>query len=188
MMIQGRNKWSELIKTCKDCEERKRKDDLERSEKRKKDEILSHIGKTYGDYLAEHIGHVKAGELAFVPWVYCALAQGTDRQKQAAAHTLAEVLAGLNADGLIAMDLRMRATTSMEWSISWRTLGLEDLFAKNLSLAECRAVLVFSTFHPNGYIREQAVAALGTDSQALPAVLLRCNDWVAQVRQAALRA
>lgn len=51
MMIQGRNKWSELIKTCKDCEDRKRKDDLEKSEKRKKDEILSHIGKTYGDYL-----------------------------------------------------------------------------------------------------------------------------------------
>lgn len=51
MMIKGRNKWSELIKTCKDCEERKRKDNLEKSEKLKKEEILSHIGKTYGDYL-----------------------------------------------------------------------------------------------------------------------------------------
>ena len=88
--------------------------------------LLFHRKKTYGDYLAEYIGHVKEGELAFVPWVYCALAQGTDEQKQAAAHTLAEVLAGLNADGLVAMDLRMRATTSMEWSISWRTQGLED--------------------------------------------------------------
>lgn len=142
--------------------------------------------KTYGDYLAEYIGHVKEGELAFVPWVYCALAQGTDRQKQAAAHTLAEVLAGLSLDGLVRMDLRMRESTSMEWSIPWSTLGLEDLFAQNLSPEECRAVLVFSTFHPNGYIREQAVAALGTDPQTLPAVLLRCNDWVAQVRRAAL--
>ena len=51
MMIKGRNKWSELIKTCKECDDRKRKDDIEKSEKRKKDEILSHIGKTYGDYL-----------------------------------------------------------------------------------------------------------------------------------------
>lgn len=51
MMITGRNKWSELIKTCKDCEEHKRKDDIEKSEKQKKDEILSCIGKTYGDYL-----------------------------------------------------------------------------------------------------------------------------------------
>lgn len=142
--------------------------------------------KTYGDYLADYIGHVKAGELAFVPWVYCALARGTDQQKAAAAQTLAEVLAGLNADGLVAMDLRMRETTSVEWSMDWRALRLEDLFARDLSPEECRAVLVFSTFHPNGYIREQAVAALGTDSQVLPAVLLRCNDWVAQVRQAAL--
>ena len=51
IMINGRNKWSELIKTCKDCEDRKRKDDLEKSEKQKKEEILLHIGKTYGDYL-----------------------------------------------------------------------------------------------------------------------------------------
>lgn len=142
--------------------------------------------KTYGAYLAEYIGHVEAGELAFVPWVYCALAQGTDKQKEAPARTLAQVLAGLNADGLAAMDLRMRETTSMEWSIDWRTLCLEELLAPNLSPEERRAVLVFSTFHPNGYIREQAAAALGTDPRALPAVLLRCNDWVAQVRQAAL--
>ena len=148
--------------------------------------LLFHRKKTYGDYLAVYIGHVQAGELAFVPWVYCALAQGTDRQKAAAAQALAEVLTGLNAYGLVAMDLRMRETTSIEWSIDWRALRLEDLFARNLSPEACRAVLVFSTFHPNGYIREQAVAALGTDSQALPAVLLRCNDWVAQVRQAAL--
>lgn len=36
MMIQGRNKWSELIKTCKDCEDRKRKEQTEKSEKKKK--------------------------------------------------------------------------------------------------------------------------------------------------------
>ena len=74
----------------------------------------------------------------------------------------------------------------MEWSIDWRARRIEELFAPNFSPEACRAVLVFSTFHPNGYIREQAVAALGTDPRALAAVLLRCNDWVAQVRQAAL--
>lgn len=148
--------------------------------------LLFHRKKTYGDYLVEYIGHVEAGELSFVPWVYCALSQGTDKQKAVAAQTLAQVLAGLNADGLVAMDLRMRETTSMEWSIDWRARRIEDFFAENLSPEACRAVLVFSTFHPNGYIREQAVAALRADSKALPAVLLRCNDWVAQVRQAAL--
>ena len=51
MMITGRNKWSELIKTCKECDDRKRKADFEKSEKLKKDEIFSHIGEIYGDYL-----------------------------------------------------------------------------------------------------------------------------------------
>lgn len=50
MMITGRNKWSELIKTCKDCEERKRKNDLEKSERQRKEELDSEIGKVYGDY------------------------------------------------------------------------------------------------------------------------------------------
>lgn len=45
MMIQGRNKWSELIKTCKDCEDRKRKDDLGKSEKRKKTKFFHISGK-----------------------------------------------------------------------------------------------------------------------------------------------
>lgn len=51
LMINGRNKWGELIKTCKDCEDRKRKYNLEKFEKKKKEEIISYIGRTYGDYL-----------------------------------------------------------------------------------------------------------------------------------------
>ena len=54
-MMHGRNKWSELIKTCKECENRKRKDDFEKSQKRKKDELLSYIGKTCGDYLVTNV-------------------------------------------------------------------------------------------------------------------------------------
>ena len=62
--------------------------------------LLFHRKETYGDYLAEYIGHVKEGELAFVPWVYCALAQGTDKQKESAACTLAKVLAGRAPGGV----------------------------------------------------------------------------------------
>lgn len=36
MMIQGRNKWSELIKTCKDCEDRKRKEQTEKIREKEK--------------------------------------------------------------------------------------------------------------------------------------------------------
>lgn len=62
-MITGRNKWGELIKTCKGCEERKRRNDIEKSEKQKKDQIISHIGKTYGDYLITDVKFGKPDKL-----------------------------------------------------------------------------------------------------------------------------
>ena len=52
-MVSGRNKWSELIKTCpcqKEEKERQRVADLKNSEKIKKDAILDRIGNEYGDY------------------------------------------------------------------------------------------------------------------------------------------
>ena len=53
IMINGRNKWSELIKTCPCQKEKKMKEQEAISEKifqEKKAVILSRIGNTYGDY------------------------------------------------------------------------------------------------------------------------------------------
>lgn len=53
MMISGRNKWSELIKSCPCQKARKAEEERLRSEKiekEKKDLILSRIGRVYGDY------------------------------------------------------------------------------------------------------------------------------------------
>lgn len=49
-MINGRNKWSELIKSCVCQKERKRRD-FENSEKIKKERILAEEGNIYGDYV-----------------------------------------------------------------------------------------------------------------------------------------
>jgi HEAT repeat protein len=45
-----------------------------------------------------------------------------------------------------------------------------------------------SSMHPNGFVREEAVRrlALRSDGSELPYLLLRLNDWVGQVRQAAV--
>ena len=46
-----------------------------------------------------------------------------------------------------------------------------------------------ASFHHNGYVREAAVAWLGTlDARALPFLVLRLNDWVPQVAERALAA
>jgi len=46
------------------------------------------------------------------------------------------------------------------------------------------------SFHPSGYVREEAVLRLTAldDDAALPYLLLRCGDWVSQVRNAARHA
>lgn len=53
LMIQGRNKWSELIKTCPCQKEKKRQHDkavLENLKNEKRALIESRVGNTYGDY------------------------------------------------------------------------------------------------------------------------------------------
>lgn len=58
MMIKGRNKWSELIKSCPCEKEAKRKADFEKIEKNKKDQIekfKERIGRTFGDYEIDSI-------------------------------------------------------------------------------------------------------------------------------------
>lgn len=49
-MICGRNKWSELIKTCKKCKIAKKNNAAEKSKKIKKELLEAEIGKIYGDY------------------------------------------------------------------------------------------------------------------------------------------
>lgn len=58
MMINGRNKWSELIKSCPCEKEAKRKAKLEKIEKNKKDQFekfKERIGGTFGDYEIDSI-------------------------------------------------------------------------------------------------------------------------------------
>lgn len=50
IMINGRNKWSELIKKCPCQNEKSKKAEFEKNLKKQKDLIISRIGKTYGDY------------------------------------------------------------------------------------------------------------------------------------------
>ncbi len=50
------------------------------------------------------------------------------------------------------------------------------------------AIRLLATFHPNGYVREDAVNSLAGEQEALPYLLLRLNDWVEPVASTAERA
>jgi hypothetical protein len=56
-----------------------------------------------------------------------------------------------------------------------------------MSEVEKVSVLGLCTFHPNGYFREESLKALSKfeTGREIPFILLRCNDWVKDVRKVA---
>ena len=67
---------------------------------------------------------------------------------------------------------------------AWR--HLESLDAIRAALGPHVAVLLLATTHANGHVREAAVRALAGDARGIPALLVRANDWVGAVRDAAV--
>lgn len=140
----------------------------------------------YSSHLDSYIEHLKKGDLGYLPWIFCVFAEDSDKHKLKAAQALNEFLNELSFDELCQTDIRMRETTSVEWSINWRALNIKKFITNQMSENEKRTVFIFASFNPNGYIREEAINALVTHNESLLFILLRCNDWVDQVRQSAL--
>ena len=135
--------------------------------------------------LTQNIEALRNGVRSRIPWVFCAFAGTSAPVKLEAAQALCEVLDILSFNEIIRVEEQMRQTTSMEWGINWRALDMNDFFTDQMNSAERRAVCVFASFNPNGFIREQATLLLQEYNGTLPYILLRLNDWVNQVRQAA---
>ena len=140
----------------------------------------------YGSHLENAIAQVKEGAISYLPQIFCVFAESSQKHKKTASNFLSEILNHISISTIYKIDAQMRDTTSIEWSIHWRTYHIQDFMTKQMSEAEKRAVLIFASFHPNGYIREQAIQALAKYQNTLPYLLLRCNDWVIPVRQTAL--
>lgn len=140
----------------------------------------------YSLNLDDFADKVRGGQLEYLPHIVCVFGESSDYHKYIAAKVLNEILKGLSWDEIYKTDKLMRERTSMEWYIDWYRLRIEDLLTADMSENERRTVLIFASFNPNGYIREQAVKELGKYKDTLPFILLRCNDWVYEVCQAAL--
>jgi hypothetical protein len=137
------------------------------------------------DGLEENIKALNAGDQGIISWVFCILAGDDDNDKSRAAEALNNILRKLDFNDIIRTDMRMRQTTSIEWDINWREKDVNDFFTPTMNTEERQAVLIFASFNPNGFIREKAVRMLSEYDGSLPYIILRQNDWVLQVRQAA---
>ena len=142
----------------------------------------------FGKQLEENILALEEGDYSRIPWIFCVFSEDHAASKLIAARALSKTLDKLGFDEIIRIDEQMRQTTSMEWFIDWRKKKIEDIVTPKMSYAERRAVIVFASFNPNGFIRETAAWLMKDFDNTLPYIILRQNDWVAQVRQAATKA
>ena len=140
----------------------------------------------YSSQLEDYIAKVRNGYLRYWPWIFCVFSEQSDEHKLKAANVLNEILRDFSCDDIYKIEHQMRQNTSMEWHVDWHLLRIEDFIINKMSDDEKRAVLVFASFNPNGYIREQAIKALAKYTDILPFTFLRCNDWVSQIRETAL--
>jgi HEAT repeat protein len=84
---------------------------------------------------------------------------------------------------LAAFDLRFRS--ELRWT-PWYDLGPADV-ASFAAEPEHAPLVRLASLHPNGFVREAAVRALGasSDNGDIPFLLLRANDWVTVIADAA---
>lgn len=142
----------------------------------------------FGKHLDENIKALNEGDLGRLPWIFCVFTESDSKAKLLAAKTLSNVLKNFKSNDIIEIDTQMRATKSIEWNIDWHEQKIEKFFTPAMNREARVAVLVFASFNSNGFIREKAVQMMSAYDGCLPYIILRQNDWVPQVRQAARRA
>lgn len=139
----------------------------------------------FGAQLNKYIPLLQSGDYSAVSWIFCAFTENHALSKIIAVKALSTALVRLTFNELVRIDEQMRQTTSMEWSINWRNYSIDSFFTSTMNEDERRAVIVFASFNPNGFIRERAVRMMKDYAGTLQFAILRQNDWVSQVRKAA---
>ncbi|MFY0527683.1 HEAT repeat domain-containing protein [Archangium gephyra] len=108
-----------------------------------------------------------------------------DGEARALALALHPLVSGLGPDDVRALDQALRQASFYE-------TGYLDLGAQHLDAyaALSPSVVALLTCHPSGYLRQPALLRLGGSGSgaAWPFLLVRLNDWVHPVREAALQA
>ena len=126
-----------------------------------------------------------SGEYSVVPRVFRILAEGDAVLQNAAADALRWTLGKMTFEELARIDRQMRQGYPSEWGVDWHQHTIDSFLTLSMTANMRRAVVTFASFCPNGFIREQAVRMMKDFADTLAFALLRLNDWVPQVRDAA---
>lgn len=132
-----------------------------------------------------HIARLEAGEINHLATLYPSLLSGNKALVNVAAEAIHAYMYRLDAVNIIRLDRQFRHYTSMEWNYDWKKISLSDLTGNIVNLQARLSILRLGTMHPNGYFREKCMRALSSDEESFGYIVLRLNDWVRQIREAA---
>jgi len=108
---------------------------------------------------------------------------------EAAASAVHKLVRGATSEDLAWLDeaLRQRSPYSGDASYEWHKISPDDLVSFERFNASSVSLLGMASFHQNGYVREAAINRLNMISGGaeLRFLILRLNDWVSNVRDAA---
>lgn len=121
----------------------------------------------------------------YLPVVYQYLASESDEVVNEAARVISEYVENHSFSGIMRLNESFRSHTSIDYTVNWREVSLEELEKRIKDKGSYLWVLRLGTFHPNGYFREKCIRELQKESSSLGFLILRLNDWVEPVRRAA---
>jgi len=106
------------------------------------------------------------------------------------AEDIHQIISGLSPLDLASLDQRTRGYSAYSYynQNNWQKLRPSDV--RRLAQSKFETSLVgLASFHFSGYVRQAAVAELASQrtGKELPFLLIRLNDWVSQVREAAAK-
>jgi hypothetical protein len=129
----------------------------------------------------------KDNDWSKIPIAFTFILSRTDEEKYKTVDILHKCIANLTNIQLVYLDAIFRERTSMDWNYDWENESPLSLLLDRMSEVEKVSILGLCTFHPNGYFREKSLKALSTfeTGREIPFILLRCNDWVKEVRKVA---
>lgn len=107
--------------------------------------------------------------------------------RQAAADAVGSLVATCQPEDLAELDAEMRCYCYWHSLRSWDRFRKQDVGKLPRPSGAEAAVLGLASFHRNGHVRERAIELLDAieGGSELPFLLIRLNDWVDAVRQAA---
>lgn len=141
--------------------------------------------KEYRPHLIEAIINVKQGDESYLLDAYTALFTRDKELIETSVDAIGRLLSGYTMSKMIRLSENFRELTSLEWSIDWKKIQISSLRGQLNSLPDYVWILILSSFHPNGYVREQSLSEMVHYPHTLPYLILRMNDWVLPVRSSA---